>query len=347
MRRPRESSNEPHRTFKTDLNEERVSGTHTILIDGATGYLGSHLTNHLQKNGISVRCLVRRKANTDNIEFLESSGADVVYGDLQTDKTQLRDVFRGVDAAVHLIGSVAPKRNESFASLHVEATNDFADLCLKSGVKKVIMVTAIGAEAEATSDYLRTKWQAEEILRKSGLSCIFLRPSLLIGRTFGTRDSKLVRRLRDLIESRPIVPLIGGGKNLIQPLFIDDMVSAIKQCIEWQVADCGHLCPVFELGGPTILSMKEFLRELMRAIGIEKPLLAVPIPAAAILALLSEKTQEVPIFSQDQLKLSMRDNICDSNALAEQFGITPTSIKDALKSYTMQKADGVFQSKMT
>jgi nucleoside-diphosphate-sugar epimerase len=324
-----------------------VSGAHIILIDGATGYLGSHLTKHLQKNGMSVRCLVRQKANTDNIEFLESSGADVVYGDLHTDKTQLRDVFRGVDAAVHLIGSIAPKRHESFASLHVEATTDFAELCLKSGVKKVIMVTAIGVKAEATSDYLRTKWQAEEILRQSGLNCIFLRPSLLIGRTFGTRDSKLVRRLIDLIESRPIVPLIGGGKNMIQPLFIDDMVAVIKQCIQWQVDDCGHLAPVFELGGPTVLSMKEFLQELMRSIGIEKPLVPVPLPAAAILAILSEMIQEVPIFSQDQLKLSMRDNICDSNALTEQFGITPTSIKDALKSYTTQKADGVLPSKIT
>jgi nucleoside-diphosphate-sugar epimerase len=315
-----------------------------ILIDGATGYLGSHLTNHLLASGMSVRCLVRAQANIDDVNILKNCGAEIIYGDLHNDKTDLTKAFENVEVAIHLIGSVAPKRHESFTSLHVEQTKSFAELSLKSGVNKVIMVTAIGAGALAKSAYLRTKWEAEEVLRKSGLNCIFLRPSLLIGRSFGKRDSKLVHRLKALIESRRMVPLINGGKNKIQPLFINDMVEAVRICIQSQPANSADQAPVLELGGPTVLTMKEFLQELMNVIGVQKPLITLPIPIATVLAKVSQSLQEVPVLSEDQVKLSMRDNICAHNAITEELGITPIGVRESLESYTIAKKDKILQA---
>jgi NADH dehydrogenase len=304
-----------------------------VLIDGATGYVGSHLANRLQKDGLSVHCLVRSAANPHDVDILKSCTSEIICADLNSSNNQLIEAFRKIDIAIHLIGSIAPKRQESLTTLHVDLTRHFAELCLKAGVKKVIMVTALGASDEAASNYLRTKWQAEEILRASGLNCIFLRPSLLVGRSFGKRDSKLISRLRKLIETKAIIPLIGGGRNRIQPLFIDDLVEAISRCCHSQEANCGNLAPVFELGGASILSMKELIEELMQVLDVKKPLVDLPIFLASPIAALAEALQEVPIFSRDQLKLSMGDNVCKYNALEEKLGIRPTSLRNALESY--------------
>ena len=317
----------------------------TILIDGASGYLGSHLTKHLLDSGMSVRCIVRPQANINDVQILKDCGAEVVYGDLHDHKAELAKAFANVETAIHLIGSVAPKRHERLANLHVEQTADFAELCLQAGVNKVIMVTAIGAASDAQSIYLKTKWQAEEVLRKSGLNCIFLRPSLLIGKTFGNRDSKLVQRLKTLIQSRPMVPLINGGTNKLQPLFINDMVEAVRKCIQSKVAGSHNMAPVWELGGPSVLTMKDFLVELMNVMGVQKPLITLPIPLAMVLAKLSQSFQEVPIISEDQIRLSMRDNICGHNALTEELGVTQTGVRESLESYTIFQKRKILQSK--
>jgi NADH dehydrogenase len=202
------------------------------------------------------------------------------------------------------------------------------------GVAKVIMVTALGANQEAKSQYHRTKWLAEEILRSSGLKCLFIRPSLLIGKTFGQRDSKLVNRFRELIKTRKTVPLIGGGCNQIQPLFIGDAVSAITKCVISDQAASGSMAPTLELGGPEIMTMRQFIEELMKVMACRRAFLDIPPPVAMAVAWLAEILQEVPIISRDQVKLSTEDNVCSENAIITKLGITPTRVAEALKTYS-------------
>ena len=312
-----------------------------VLLDGATGYVGSHLTHHLTSLGLSVRCLVRPSAEADDLAFLQSCSAEIHAADLNEKSPQIEKAFAGASFAVHLIGSIAPKRGESFASLHVEQTRRFAELCKRSGVRTAIMVTACGTAENAASEYHRSKWLAEKELRASGLPCVFVRPSLLIGRTFGRRDSKLVRRFRQLIESRPLVPLIGGGVNKIQPLFIGDLTAAIARCIASYPAQTGQAAPVLELGGASIITMREFVETLMHVLGRQRKLISLPIPLATMLASLAELVQDTPIVSRDQITLSMVDNICSQNHLVSELGIKPVSIIDALRSYTKTTNDRI------
>jgi uncharacterized protein YbjT (DUF2867 family) len=310
-----------------------------ILIDGATGYVGSHLTRHLSQQGFSVRCLTRPQANTGEIALLKSCGAEVYQADLLESSASVDKAFAGVQVAIHLIGSIAPKKGETLNMLHVDQTRSFARLSGDSGVEKVIMVTALGTKKDAFSEYHRTKWLAEEELRSSGLKCLFIRPSLLVGKTFGERDSKLVRRFREMIASKAMVPLIGGGANKIQPLFIGDLVAAIAKCLVSDPGGAGDQAPVFELGGGQIITMKEFVQGIMDVLGYKRKFVNLPIALANLLAILAEAAQEVPILSRDQIKLSMIDNICSVNDLTGKLGIKPVSVSDALRSYTKTMGD--------
>lgn len=297
-----------------------------ILVDGATGYLGSHLTHKLLAEGRRVRCLVRKGARSEDVDLLNKMGAEVVEGAL-TDSDAAK-FFTDVDCAVHLIGSIAPKKGESFSELHQALTRRFVESAKSKGCRKIVLITALGTAPDAPSQYHRTKWLAEEEVRKSGLDYTILRPSLLIGRVVGSRNSKLVSRLIGFIQNKQFVPLVNGGVNKIQPIFISDCVEAISNCVS---AD--HNGETIELGGSTVLSMKRFVEELQAIVGKKKPVVNLPPQAGKLLAAVMEIVQDVPTLSSDQVVLSMNDNICQANGLANVIGRDGAALDVALETY--------------
>lgn len=269
---------------------------------------------------------MRRNARAEEVALLREMGAQVVEGAL-TD-SNASEFFDGIEYAVHLIGSIAPKKGESFDEIHQALTRRFCELARSAGVKKVVLITALGTAKDAPSQYHRTKWLAEEEVRKSGLAFTILRPSLLIGRTVGSRNSKLVARLLGFIQNKQFVPLVNGGANKIQPIFIGDCVEAISKCISDR-----HDGETIELGGSTVLSMKRFVEELGGIVGKSKPIVNLPPQAGKLLAAVMERVQEVPTLSSDQVVLSLNDNICQSNGLATVIGRDGASLNLALDTY--------------
>jgi NADH dehydrogenase len=307
----------------------------TVLVDGATGYVGSHLVYQLTRKNYIVRCLVHSGATLEDIELLRSWGAEIYTGDL-TGASELTRAFRDVDTVVHLIGTIAPKRGENLETLHQGQTAVLANCALAARVNKIVMVTALGAAKDAPSIYHRTKWQAEQALVKSGIPNIILRPSLLIGRIIGRRNSKLVDRFSKLILSKKKVPLINNGKNQIQPLYIGDLVSVLTECVG---NTSGNLIGgSYELGGSQTMTMRQFIEKLMNCYKQVKPFVNISPVVAQLAASFCELIERVPTISRDQVKLSLSDNVCVNNALTTVFGVQPTSVEEALKSYTKNGA---------
>jgi len=300
-----------------------------IVVDGATGYVGSHLIAALAENGFAVRCLVHKGASNRDIEFLKSLNAKVYVADLENASPALSEAFSGAQIAVHLIGSIAPPKGETMQNLHVNQTDQLVKLCQENGIKKVVMVTALGSSSEAASNYHSTKWQAEELVRSSGLNYVIMRPSLIFGRQVGSRDSKLVARLIQAIESKPMVPLINGGVNLIQPIFIGDLVKALVAVIERE----DLVNQTYELGGANVISMKQFVDMLMDTLKTKKPVVGLPEPLAVLLATCMEATSRVPLISRDQVRIAKNNNVCQTNDLSVKLGIEPRHIKAGLSTY--------------
>lgn len=311
------------------------------MVDGATGYLGSHLVFRLVNEGRRVRCLVHQRAQAKDVEFLKSLGAEVFQGDLERGDDAVSRCFSGAAAAVHLIGSIAPRKGESLRDLHVKQSEAFVEQALKGAVKNVVMVTALGTRSDAPSQYHSTKWMAEEKVRQSGLNFVILRPSLLIGREAGSRDSKLVKRLTEVIRTCKLVPLVNGGTNKLQPLFIGDMTLAVSKALDalLESDDKEIVGQTLELGGAEVIEMRDLAKMIMQKENVQRPIVSLPQPLASGIALALETISQVPLLTRDQVKLSMSDNICKNNDLTEKFGMSPRSIKYALDSYDAHLAE--------
>jgi nucleoside-diphosphate-sugar epimerase len=305
-----------------------------ILIDGATGYIGSHLAQALRQGyPLTVRCLVRNGASQQNIDFLQAAGVKIYQANLNENSEKLAEIFSKVDVACHLIGTISPKRGESPESIHIQQTEQFITHCLRAKVSKIVMVSACGANGQSEIAYQRTKWHAEQVLKNSGIPAIILRPSLVIGKTTGLRNSKLVSRLQDLIEHKQAVPLVAGGHNKLQPLFINDLIEAIINSIFKIKGGIGNDMPIFELGGSEVLTLRDLTMRLMKVMDKERSILDLPPPVALAVAYSSEVLQGVPMLSRDQVKLSLQDNLCFDNQLPALINRVPTSIEDSLSSY--------------
>lgn len=303
-----------------------------VLVDGATGYVGQHLVQVLRQAGFNVVCLVRPQARACDLEFLSSLGATICKGELtmpQKSDTVAGSVFDGVELAVHLIGSIAPRRSESFDHLHTANARSFASWCELAKVRRAVMVTALGADKNSHSTYLKTKAMAEEAAQSILQERLtILRPSLIVGRQCGTRDSKLIKRYLDIIATKAFVPLVAGGTSLVQPLYVVDLAKAITATLVR-----GNIQGVQELGGPVQISLRELVQKLCTIKGVQKPVFNVPPFLASGIAALAERLMEVPTLSRDQALLATMDNVTKSNQMTSILGHEPTGLDAALKTY--------------
>ena len=156
-----------------------------------------------------------------------------------------------------------------------------------------------------------------------------MRPSLVVGRVVGRRDSKLVSRYRDLILKRRLVPLVNGGSSRVQPVFVGDLAEALAAV----AAPEGPAGLTLEVGGPEVVTMREFVERLMRVLSTRKPVLGLPAGIARAIALVCESVQRVPILSRDQVAIALRDNVCRENALPSLLKRPPASLDEALETY--------------
>ncbi|MBI4397707.1 MAG: NAD(P)H-binding protein [Candidatus Omnitrophica bacterium] len=300
----------------------------SVAISGATGYVGVHLAQALLHRELVPKCIVRLNSGEQDISLLTLLGAQVVKWD-SVDERSLAESLKGAQVLVHLIGSIAPKKGVSLEALQTGMAERFFHAARHAGVKKVILLTALGSGPGAESEYHRTKGLAEEALKRSGLDYVIFRPSLIVGRTVGHRDSKIIRRYIELIQNKATVPLLLGGRNKIQPLFIGDLVESICRVIEKNTWDRS----ILELGGPQVLTVSELVDKLMAVLQLKKPVKPVSKPLAYMAAIFCETFQEVPLVSRDQIKISKIDSIVSRNALTEDFRLVPTPLDQALSCY--------------
>ncbi|HRZ87024.1 MAG TPA: NAD-dependent epimerase/dehydratase family protein [bacterium] len=298
-----------------------------ILVTGATGYIGSHLVAGLRNEGLPVVCLVRKETSPRQIQFLTSCGATTVCGDLlQPD--QLVPLLTGkVTRVVHLVGSIVASRKESFDTVHRGKTAALVALCKRIGVEKIVLLTAVGAAADAGSEYGRTKWLAEEEVRKSGIPYMILRASLVFGNLGALRNSKMLVRLAELVRRTPFVPVMGNGKNRIQPVFIGDLVT----CLIKAVTDDKLAGKTVDIAGPEQMPFDRLIDLIADHYELRRIKVHIPIPLIYPAAFLLEKILPVPPVSRDQLKLLQTDNVCDIGEMKKLFPVRLATFAEEFK----------------
>jgi NADH dehydrogenase len=291
-----------------------------ILVTGGTGFVGSHVIRRLRSAGLPVRALVRNPAKAG---MLRDLGVEVVPGDI-ADAASLFAAATGCDRIIHLVGIIQEAPAVTFRGVHVEGTRSVLAAAHKAGVRHFLHQSALGTRPDAASEYHRTKWEAEELVRLSGIPYTILRPSLI----YGPGDLFTIR-LSSMFKLSPLLPVIGSGKSKVQPIFIDDVVS----CIHKIVSSDAFLNTTYEIGGPEQLTYDELTQTIAEAMGIKRPTVHVPLffmkPAARIF----ETILPAPPVTTQQLIMLQEDNICGMKDIREAFGIEPVKFMDGLRRF--------------
>jgi uncharacterized protein YbjT (DUF2867 family) len=282
-----------------------------IAIVGATGFVGSHLVPHLVGAGHRVIAISRDgRRLTEWGDAVVARAADVATG------TGVDEALAGAEAVVHLAAIPRETSGRRFAEVNVRGTERVVAATERAGVGRFVHLSVLGVADDPKLAYLYSKWRGEQAVRASSLDWVVLRPSLM----FGTGDGffNLVKTtLR--YWSPGIVAIPGKGDTRFQPLSVDDLAIGVEK----SVTDAGRAGSVYELGGPEHLTYRQIVDAVMRATGMRRLKVGIPIPVISALTAVTDRV--VPVFpvSHDQIRSLERPNFTDLDAFERTFGVTP------------------------
>lgn len=272
-----------------------------VLLTGASGFIGRHLQQALQAAGHEVVPISRRYG-----------------GDFQQMLTVERWLphLQGVDAVINSVGMIAETQGRTFAALHQHAPIALFQACAAAGVKRVMQISALGADEQAFTPYQLTKKAADDALRSLPLEWFVLRPSLVYGA--GGVSFKLFCTLATL----PLIPLVGDGKQRIQPVHISDVVATVLHCL--------HASPAqrtLDVVGAYPLSFVEWLQILRQQAG-KSPARVLPIPLPLVMTSAFIGRFLIPMLHPDNLRMLQRGNTADVAPLVAFLGRMPRSVDE-------------------
>jgi len=285
-----------------------------IAITGANGFVGRNVLALLLEDtpAADLRAIVRRPNNA--AAELPSADLDIRIADV-TDPGSLRGVFDGCDAVVHTV-AIPTERHGSFAAVNVGGTRNVVAEAERSGVRRIVHLSAIGASAASPYPFLRSKGEAEDAVRASRIPHVVLRPSVL----FGPGDD-FFPRLGFALHF-PVVPVPGDGLARFQPLQIGDLALAVRAGLRRD-----DVLGVHEIGGPDPVTYRELLAETMAGYRKRRPTLDLPIPLMKVAAFLFERVMADPPVTVQQLDLLGTDNTPSANAMEQVFDIRPRAFR--------------------
>ena len=291
-----------------------------ILVTGGTGFVGGHVVHELRGRDLPVRCLVRDLRSGAK---LTAWGCELAEGDV-TDPESLRAAIAGVGAVIHLV-AIRQGRREQFRRIMVEGTRDLLAAAKDAGVRRFVHMSALGT-SEETKDlvpYYGAKWENEQQVQDSGIPYVIFRPSFVFG-----PDGGILPTFVKLAKLTPVTPIIGSGRQRIQPIWADDLAKYFAEAVER--ADVAGR--VFELGGPDVVSWNEFWERLKRVHGIHRPSLHIPVGLMKVNALLTERLPgDIPL-TRDLLKmLEHGDNVVSDQAAVSTFQLPLLPVDDQLR----------------
>ncbi len=293
-----------------------------ILVTGGTGFVGPRVIHALRERDLPVRALVRNPGGR-SATTLAAWGAELVPGDM-TDAESLRRAVEGCDAVVHLV-AIRQGREEQFRQVMEQGTRDLVAAAKAAGVKRFVLMSALGT-TEETKDlvpYYHAKWEQEQTVQGSGLEHVIFRPSFVFA-----KDGGILPTFRRLARLSPVTPIIGSGRQQIQPIWIEDVAAYFAQGVDKPEA----ANRILELGGPDAVTWNEFWRRLKHALGQRRPSLHVPVALMRANALVTERLPgNIPLTRDLLTMLEHGDNVVSNDDAVRTFGLALVPLDEQLR----------------
>ena len=280
------------------------SAAQTVLLIGGTGFVGDSMRPTLRDGGHALRLLVRNGAQASD---LEKAGYSTVVGDV-TDPDSLARAMQDTDAVINLVAVIREHGQATFERLNYQGAVNVVDAARRSGVRRLLHMSALGAGDLPGYPYHYTKWRAENYVKDSGLDWTIFRPSIIFG---PSTHYQFISALADVVRKAPLIPVVGDGNARFQPIHNDDVAG----CFLAALSDPTTIGQTYEIAGPEVVTYEQMLDECARALGKHKRKVHVPV---ALLSPLMGALDALP-FAQapvtpTQLKMLKLDNTTPHNA---------------------------------
>lgn len=301
-----------------------------VTIYGGSGFIGRYIARRMAKQGWRVRVACRRP---NEAMFARTYG---VVGQVEPVFCNIRDdgsvasVVQGADAVVNCVGTFDVGGKNSFDNIQVDGAARVARIAADAGVGQFVHISAIGADAEAASEYARSKARGEDAVLAHFPQAVILRPSVIFG-----SDDQFFNRFASLSRFGPFLPVIGGA-TLFQPVYVDDVAKAAESAVLGQCAP-----GVYELGGPDRESFRDLMERMLQVVNRRRVIVNIPFFAARILAFVFDMITIVsggliknPAATRDQVKSLGSDNVVSEGARTfADLGIQPMDMAAVLPDY--------------
>jgi uncharacterized protein YbjT (DUF2867 family) len=298
-----------------------------VTVFGGTGFIGRQVVRALAKSGLRVRAAVRQPGRGYRLRMLGDVGQiEVVQANIR-DKASIARALDGAEACVNLVGILRETGRQRFLAIHAMGARNIAEAARDAGVQRLVQISAIGADADSTAKYARSKAEGEAAVREVFPGAVILRPSIV----FGPED-EFFNRFGQMATLSPALPLIGGGHTLFQPIYVGDLAAAAARA----ASDSAFAGQTFELGGPATYSFKELLQFVLTETGRNRVLVPLPFPIASLMGMAGDIAGMVipPPITSDQVELLRTDNVANPALPGiETFGISPKAIESIVPAY--------------
>lgn len=282
-----------------------------ICVIGGAGFVGRHLCQQLAARGYRLRVPTRDRERAKALILLPT--VDVVVADVQ-DPAALAALVRGSDAVINLVGVLHDARGKrGFDAAHVALARKVVDACRANNVRRLLHMSALAAAPDAPSAYLRSKGEAERIVRESGLDFTIFRPSVIFG-----PDDSFLNMFACLARVLPVIALASPNARF-QPVYVDDVAAAFVRALP----DMKTFGRSYALCGPQRYTLRELVAYVCRITGQQRPVLGLNRSLSYCQAYAMEWLP-VKLMTRDNLRSMEVDSVSDS---AFPFGIRPQALE--------------------
>ena len=284
-----------------------------VLVTGGDGFVGSYLCDELASRGHDVTALSRDPDGSKFSEDVATAMGDVTAYD------SIEGAFEGQDIVVNLV-ALSPLfqpsgGNDEHFEIHLGGTENAVRAAKEHGVSKILQMSALGADPDGPTAYIRSKGQAEEVVRDSSLDWVIFRPSVVFG------DGGEFVSFTEQLTPPFVAPLPGGGKTRFQPIWVADLAPMLADAVE----EDDHVGELYEVGGPEVLTLADVARMAQRAKGRSVSIVPVPMALAEIGLSAAGPISFVP-FSADQARSLQMDNTVSGNDI-RAFGVDESDLQ--------------------
>jgi uncharacterized protein YbjT (DUF2867 family) len=295
----------------------------SIVVLGGTGFLGTRLVARLIKDGHQVTVLSRDREQHKHLLVLP--GLTLENCDVYA-QAQLSERLRGKNVVINLVGILNERGfgGAGFRHAHTELTRTVLHAARSAGVARLLQVSALRAAVDAPSYYLRSKGEAEQLIRESGtaLDWTIFQPSVMFG-----RGDSFLNRFAALLANVPFIFPLARPQARFQPVCVDDVVEAVLRSLH------GGACSrqTYELGGPQVYSLREIVGLVCNLTGRRRLIVGLPDFAARIQAIVMDFVPGRP-FSSDNYRSLTVDSVCAVDGFA-RLGLKPQSMVATARQY--------------